>query len=247
MKRGVISWNGNRSDQYGIFVEIYPHYSKPKRKIDVYTVPGRSGDIIMEQNAWDNVEQKYEIWAGDGRNHSVPVSFSAVADWLFSPSGYCELWDDFDPMHFREAYFVGPFDVSSLSVGNVGRATITFNCKPQRYLVAGKEPIQIGTAPASIYNPTAFSSKPLVFVERSASGDGTVTVNGTVFTITDIPQYGLYIDCEELDCYDANGNNMNSHVASSTSEFAVLDPGENAIGFTGNVQSVTITPRWFEI
>lgn len=247
MKRGVISWNGERSDQYGIEVEKYPNAQKPKRKVDVYTVPGRTGDIIMMQDAWENVEQKYEIWAGTGKEHSVAGSFSRVADWLFSPSGYCELWDDFDPMHYRLAYFDGQFDVSALSVGNVGRATIKFICNPKRYLVSGSEPIQVASAPFSLHNPTAFSSKPLVFVERSASGDGTVTVNGTVFTITDIPQYGLYIDCEKLDCYDTSGNNMNSHVTSSTSEFAVLDPGANAIGFTGNVQSIAIIPRWFEL
>ena len=247
MKRGVISWNGNRSDQYGVFVEKYPNYSKPKQKVDVYTVPGRSGDIIMPQNAWENVEQKYEIWAGNGEKNSVPVSFSAVAEWLFAPSGYCELWDDFDPLHFRQAYFTGPFDISSLSIGRVGRATITFNCKPQRYLVMGKEPIEVPSAPFTIYNQTGFPSKPLIFVERSASGNGTVTVNGTVFTITDIPQSGLYIDCETFDCYDGNKNNMNSYVSSNTSDFAVLDPGANAIGFTGYVQGLTITPRWFEL
>ena len=247
MKRGVISWNGERSDQYGIEVEKYPNFSKPKRKIDVYNVPGRSGDIIMMQDAWENVEQKYEIWAGTGEPNSVAGSFSGVGDWLFSPSGYCELWDDFDPLHYRLGYFVGPFDISSLGVGRVGRATITFVCKPQRYLVSGKEPILISSAPAAIHNPTGFASKPLVFVERSASGNGTVTVNGTVFTITDISQSGIYIDCEKMDCYDANGNNANSHVSSSTSKFAVLDPGSNAIGFTGYVQSVAITPRWFEI
>lgn len=246
MRRGIISWNGQRSDQLGVEVEKYPNYTKPQRKMDVYSVPGRSGDVIMMQDAWADVTQKYEIFAGNGYKHSVPGGFSSVANWLFTPIGYCELWDDFDPEHFRLAYFAGPFDVTSLSVGRVGRATITFTCKPQRYLVTGKDPIRI-TAAASIFNQTAFASKPLIFVERSAAGDGTVSVNGTIFTITDLPDIGLYIDCEELNCYDANGNNMNSCVSSSTSEFARMDPGANPVGFTGDIQSVTITPRWFDI
>ena len=54
--RGVIKWNGALSDQFGIDIEKYPNYTKPKRKMDVYSVPGRSGDIIMMQNAWDNTE-----------------------------------------------------------------------------------------------------------------------------------------------------------------------------------------------
>lgn len=247
MRRGIISWNGEHSDQYGIEVEKYPSFQKPQRKFDKYTVPGRNGDIIMMQDAWENVEQKYDIFAGSGEKHSVPDSFSCVADWLFSPDGYCELWDDFDPAHFRLAYVSGPVDVNSLSIGRVGRATVTFNCKPQRFLMSGKDPVKITAAPFTIYNQTAFAAKPLIFVERSASGDGTVSVNGTVFSITGLPEHGLYIDCDGLNCFDTNGNNMNNIVSSNTNEFATLKPGQNPIGFTGNVASVSITPRWFEL
>lgn len=244
--RGVISWNGSRSDQFGIGIEKYPVYTKPKRKIETYEIPGRNGDIVIAQDAWENVEQEYEIFAGDGVRASVPGYFQSIAEWLCAPKGYCELWDDFDPMHFRMAYFEGPFDIDSVGAGNVGRAKITFNCKPQRYLIEGKTGVEI-TAATTIYNYTMYASRPLVFVERSAAGNGTVSVNGTVFTITGIPASGLYIDCEEMNCYDTNGTNQNSIVASSTSEFATLRPGENNIGLTGNVSKVTITPRWFEI
>ncbi len=247
MRRGIISWNGERSDQYGIYVEKYPNFQKPLRKFDKYTVPGRNGDIIMMQDAWENVEQKYDIFAGNGEKHSVPDSFSHVADWLYSPNGYCELWDDFDPTHFRLAYVSEQINVDSLSIGRVGRATLTFNCKPQRFLMSGKNQIEIHATPFTVYNPTAFAAKPLIFVERSAAGSGTVSVNGTIFTITDLPEYGLFIDCEKLNCTDINGNNMNSIVSSNTNKFATLDAGQNAIGSTGNVSTMTITPRWFEL
>lgn len=245
--RGVIKWNGALSDQFGIDIEKYPNYTKPKRKMDVYSVPGRSGDIIMMQNAWDNTEQEYDIVAGSDAEHSVQVAFDKVADWLCSPKGYCELWDSFDPEHFRLAYFEGPLDVESFAIGRGGRAKISFNCKPQRYLVAGKLVTSFKSATSRIYNPTAYDAKPLLFIERSAAGNGTVTVNGTMFTITDIPDVGLYIDCDELNCYDPNGNNMNSRVVSSSSEFALLSPGYNVIGITGNIDTVSITPHWFEI
>ena len=245
---GFISWNGKRSDEFGIEMEKYPNYRKPQRKMDKYPVPGRNGDIIMVQDAWENVQQTYDIFFGDGiTDHSVPDCLSRIADWLFIPNGYCELWDSFDPDHYRLAYFEGPFNPNSLSVGRVGKTTIEFHCKPQRYLFTGKTPIEFSSSPAAIINPTAFASKPLIFVERSADGDGTIAVGGTLFTITGIPASGLYIDCEEMYCYDGNGENMNSHVVSGTSEFATLPPGSSSVSFTGNVQTVTITPRWFEI
>ena len=245
--KGFISWNGKRSDQFGIEIENYPDYRKPQRKLDRYPVPGRNGDIIMMQDAWENVKQTYDIFIGDGiTDHSVPVNLSGISEWLFTPKGYCELWDAFDPDHFRLAYFEGPFNLDALSVGRIGKATIEFDCKPQRYLFSGKTPVEFSSQGA-VYNPTVFAAKPMVFVEGSADGDGTVTVGGTLFTITGIPASGLYIDCEEMYCYDGNGENMNSHVASGTSEFATLMQGSSDVSFTGDVLSVTITPRWFEI
>ena len=244
---GVISWNGLRSDQFGIRIAEYPNLTKPQRKLDRYVVPGRNGDIIMMQDAWENVAQSYEIVAGAGEKHSFSGSLARVAEWLNGPSGYAELWDDFDPDHYRMAYFEGPFDAESLSIGRFGRAKITFNCKPQRYLITGRDSVEIDSTPATIYNPTVYASRPLIFVTRSASGSGTVTIGETDVIITSIPENGLYIDCEEMHCYDVNGNNMNSYVITSSGDFAKIEPGENSIGFAGKVASVSITPRWFEI
>lgn len=243
---GLISWNGQRSDQFGIMVEKFPDYSRPRRKFDSYTIPGRNGDLIMMQDAWENVEQRYSIAAGSGEQSSAPGYFSAIARWLCSPAGYCELWDDFDPGYFRLAYYDGPFDIESLADGRYGRAVIKFICMPQKFLISGKEAVEI-TAAAQIRNDTAYASKPLIKVERSAAGNGTVTVSGTIFTITNIPEAGLFIDCEAMNCYDTIGNNINNRVSSSSSQFASLKPGNNAIGFSGNVRRVIVTPRWFEI
>jgi len=239
----MITWNGVTSDSLGIFVEAAPEYEKPIRKTDVYAVPGRSGDIIRQQDAWENVRQTYQIFAGDGSQHAVPGAFSSVAGWLYGPSGYCRLEDDFDATHFRMAYFDGPFDVENIMT-RVGRAQITFNCKPQRYLKSGEES-EIILAADTITNPTAFASRPLLLVTGGGLA-GTVTVNGTVFSIsaTSVP---IYIDCETMNCYDGNGNNKNGIVSSSTSEFATLAPGENAIGLGGAVSAVQITPRWWEL
>ena len=244
---GIISWNGERSDQYGISIEEYPNFSKPQRKIDRYTVPGRNGDVIMPQNAWENIEQKYDIVAGDGVKHSVPGSFSRVSEWLNSASGYAELWDDFDPDHYRMAFYEGSYDVDSLSIGRVGRTTITFNCKPQRFLISGKTPVEFSSVPAKITNPTTYEAKPLIFVSMSSAGSGTISFNDFMFTLTDIPANGVYIDCEEMNCYGPTGNNLNSKVSSNTGDFVTLAPGTVSIGFTGDIQSISITPRWFEL
>lgn len=244
--KGLISWNGVRSDQFGIEIEKFPNYARPQRKFDKYTIPGRNGDIVVMQDAWENVEQQYEIIAGDGEQSSVPGYFATIADWLCSPTGYCELWDDFDPGYFRLAYFSGNFDVEALSVGQYGRTTVTFICKPQRYLVSGREQVEF-TATGQLFNFTSYRAQPLIFVQGTTNGNGTVTIGQTVYTITGIPAKGLYIDCDSMNCYDGDGANANSKVSSNTGAFGRLEPGESAVGFTGAVSKVTVTPRWFEI
>lgn len=240
----MITWNGVTSDSVGVFVEEAPRYNKPSRKIDIYSVPGRSGDIIRPQDAWNNVDQNYEIFAGDGTQDAVPGAFSHVGAWLYGPTGYQRLEDDFDTDHFRLAYFAGPMNVENVMT-KVGRASIRFVCKPQRFLKSGETEVTIASVPATLTNPTEFRARPLLLVTGGGL-EGTVTINDTVFEISDT-SVPIYIDCETMNCYDGEGNNKNGIVGSSSSEFATLDPGDNNIGFTGAVSSVKITPRWWEL
>lgn len=241
---GTITWDGKNSANYALTVAKYPDYRKPARKIDVYSVPGRNGDIIQVQDAWDNVTQEYDIWAGTGQEDSVPVDFTTIARWLYGSSGYKTLADDFDPDHFRVAYFAGPFDIENI-MSSTGRATIKFTCKPQRYRNDGQTAVRIFQSGSTITNPTGFNARPLLVVEGEGA-EGTVTVNGTTFTISDTTE-NIYIDCEEMNCRNSSGSNRNSLVSSSTSEFATLAPGENSISFSGGVSVVQVTPRWWEL
>lgn len=245
--KGIISWNGERSDQYGITIEKFPTYTKPERKREVFSVPGRNGDIVLMQDSWENVTQKYDIFAGNGKRASIPGGFSRVADWLYGPSGYCELWDDFDPEHYRLAYFTGPFDVEPSLVGRTGRTTITFSCKPQRFLMSGKDPVSF-TATGKIFNPTAFSAKPLIEIKGGVISDlTTLQVWNRTIIPSSFPGGALFIDSEAMECYDANGNNANQYVSISSNEFPTLRPGENDIVIRGNITEVVITPNWFDI
>lgn len=242
----MITWNGIGSDQFGVLVERYPTYTRPARKINTYSVPGRNGDIIMAQDAWEPVIQQYDLVVGDGEEHSAVDVFNQVSEWLMGPTGYCELSDDFDPTHYRLAYVSDQFTLEPIARAEAGRVIVPFVCKPQRFLVSGKTPITL-TSSGTINNPTAYKARPLIFVAKGSTSTGSLVIGTTVFTLLSIPATGVYIDCDEMECYGENGANLNSVVTSSTSEFAVLNPGNNAVAFAGGVASVNITPRWFEI
>lgn len=143
-----IVWGGRDMRKIGtgktVYIEHYPSRPRPARKIETESVPGRNGDVIFVQDAWENYDQEYEIAFGT-EDLSGTYSWSGqmsllaheVAEWLFAPEGYQILYDSYEPETFRLAYFKGPYDVESI-LNRYGRATITFNCRPERFLFSGE-------------------------------------------------------------------------------------------------------------
>lgn len=249
-----IYWNGASSADYGIGVEKHPNSTRPERKIDVYSVPGRNGDIIMSQNAWENVTQSYEIFLTHGeafRDLTFQQSANYLADWLFSPSGYCKLSDDWEPDVFRMAYVKGPVDLENLfSVS--GRATVEFICKPQRYLNAGQTEIAIDTATVNtVENPTIYPASPIITVpvQSGVTFPLTMTIGAYVLTITAASAVTI-IDCEEQDCRGTAGSNMNPYVQLTSGEFPKLAPGMNTVTLIDAANtplSFSIVPNYWRL
>lgn len=50
----MIFWAGRSSDDVHVIVERYPSVTLAARKMDVQSVPGRNGDLIFPQEAFDN-------------------------------------------------------------------------------------------------------------------------------------------------------------------------------------------------
>ena len=93
--------------------------------------------------------------------------------------------------------------------------------------------------PFEVFNEGLENSKPLILLK--GSGTVEISVNGTgIFSYT-FPdgESEVYIDCEKEDAYLENtlkNRNMNG-------EFPTLLPGTNKIGWSGDVESISILPR----
>ena len=137
----MIYWAGRSSDDVHVIVERYPSVTLAGRKMDTQAVPGRNGDLLFEQNAYQNYIQAYEVYMSAERIR-LPRAMREVANWLCGPSGYQKLEDDYDVETYRRAYFAGPLDVESI-MHRFGRATIEFSCQPQRFLRAGDQTVEL--------------------------------------------------------------------------------------------------------
>lgn len=239
---GVISWDGRSSDDLHVIVEHHPFFMIPERKMEVISVPGRNGDIIITQDAYENVEQEYDL-ALIGLEETLPQTVRAVMEWLMRPAGYARLEDSYNPDVHRLAYYRGAVDVEN-RFNTLGRATVTFVCKPQRFLNSGERPISAFNG-MKLTNPAVYTAKPLIAVK--GAGEAVLTVGDSEVTISDIGTGGeIDIDCESMSAFYGT-TNLNGAI-SINGEFPVLKAGDTEITWTGSgVTGVTITPRWWTL
>lgn len=243
---GIVIFNGISSADYGIQVEHPPDYAFPQRDYEITHVPGRNGDIVLDKGSYQNVDRSYEIAIGNEKLAFVPMA-NTISEWLHSASGYAKLEDSYEPDYYRMAMYEEAGSIENI-LFHAGRATINFNCKPQRYLKSGDDKISIVSYPKIIYNPTRFNSLPIITLY--AKGNVTLTIGEYIVNISLSTSYQyLTIDSEIQDCYYGT-KNMNSYVTFK-SGFPKLVPGENRVtrtlGANGGMVGSTIVPKWWTL
>ena len=239
---GFIIYNGKSSKEVDLEVETFPAYTSPKRSYDKVTIPGRNGDIIVDNGSWENVSRTYSVSVGS-RHRDYTEMVNKISEWLHSSFTYCRLEDSYEPEYFRLAAFLDEIEFSNI-YNQGAKADITFDCKPQRFLKVGEETITL-TAQSktkTLLNPTSFESSPLITVY--GTGAGSITVGTYTIDISAIDT-AVTIDCDLEDAY--YGNTNKNPTIKPVRGFPRLAPGETNIGFSGAITKVEVIPRWFTI
>lgn len=231
-------FNGARSIDKGLTIEHCPSVGTGQRVVEKIPVPGRSGDLVIDTGAYGNYIQPYEIWFKDKLRGTTRAARD-IAQWLLSGIGYMRLEDTYDPEVFRLAMFTGPFDVENWMLTH-GRATLEFDCQPQRWLKTGQLPVavQSGQSLINAWQP----AKPLIQV--TGTGDGTLVVGGSTISISDMTG-AITLDSETEDAYSGT-ENLNNNVQVNGG-YPLLQNGETAVSFSGGINAVQITPRWWSL
>ena len=236
---GVIFFNGVSSEELGIVVEHPPNYEIAKRRYETIQVPGRNSDIIIDNNCFDNVDRTYDIAIGQ-EGGDFTVFASRMADWLSSGSGYCRLEDTYEPDYYKMAVMSDPGEIINI-LQQAGRATVTFNRRPERFLKMGERFVDVRNG-SILTNPTKYVAKPII--ELSGSGSGSMTVGRRTIEIRNIVDV-ITIDSELQEAY-SDGVNQNGNIIAPDG-LPILEAGENLISYSGGITNVTISPRWWTI
>ena len=235
---GIVIFNGISSKDLHIQVQTEPDYDFPEKDYEVIHVPGRNGDIVIDQGSWQNVSRKYNLAMDAGKISYTEVA-SKLVQWLHSASGYARLEDSYEPDFYRMAMYKDSGSISNI-YNKAGQIEIEFTCKPQRYFKSG-EIADIFTTSTEYRNTTDFPAKPLIKIH--GSGSGMVKIGAYTVTINDILD-GMVVDSEQQDTYK-DQTNCNSKV--SITEYPKLIAGNNAIYISGGVTSIEIIPRWWTL
>lgn len=206
----------------------------PERDQEFVKVPGRDGDLILDNGRYNNITVSYKAYIIDNYNENI----KGLRNALMSRKGYQRLQDTVNPEQYRLAKAI-PFEIDEHGVLRAAEFTMQFICKPQRFLVDGDIPIEV-TGATSLLNQYEESAKPLI----RAYGTGSFSIGGVSVQITSANEY-TDIDCELQEAFkDTLATNCNSNIILPQEVFPLLAHGENEITLDG-ITKLEITPRWW--
>lgn len=271
---GIVMYNGISSLDYGIQVEHPPEYRIPSRDYETIHIPGRNGDLVIDNGSYQNVNRSYKLAVGDRYKYFTEMA-GGLSDWLHSASGYARLEDSYEPEYYRMAIFHNDVEIENI-LEHAGRVTVDFNCKPQRFLKSGERGLRIDNSGYVSVNPTAFSSSPIIIIhgnwEYGAKyrdwvriiGDNDkyseLSFNGSrgVYKIVGEGNVGYHrptycLDCETGIVYEEKVDIESyryTNMFSLSNGLPKLYPGKNIITFSTQNSAISyleVVPRWWTI
>lgn len=235
-----IWFHGECSRDLGILVEHRPVRPIAKRKYDRVPIPGASRDLILQEDAWENVQQPYDIAIRPLlRDPFLHRTIRRVVQWL-NTDGYQRLEDSYDPDLFRLGTCMDGGTVENL-LGRFGRCTVTFDCDGRWFLKSGEAAVAPENADKALtlINPTGYNARPVLSIRTTGTGravllvrnaDGTqsaVRLNASGMGVT------VTVDCETQKAVYGNGRSANSAV-SFLGPAPRLRAGESVVDASGD-------------
>ena len=133
-------FNGKKSSDFDVWASGLNIFHSPERRIERIQVPGRNGELLIEDGSFENTELLF-------KDCFIPRHFSEnftnLSNYLNRQKGYQRLELSWLPDEYRLAAFHGDIEASMKNWDGMGKFDLTFNCKPQRFLKSGEEPIYI--------------------------------------------------------------------------------------------------------
>lgn len=265
-----LTYDGVDSSSFGVFISGDGVFDAPARRGEMISIPGRNGSLFMDEGVFENITVEYPAFIGTGYEEIFRTKLGDLRSWLTSRGNYKRLTDTYHPDEFRLGVYREGLEVDPEVITRAGEFTLKFDCKPQRYLVSGEDPIVLNTG-ALITNPTLFYAKPLLKV----IGNGTVRIEPYEFIVSG-NDGEIWIDSEIMESYrlvhtlydltdeeleviqDENGVDievskeatpeaMEAFIEFVNYVYPQIKPGDVPVWISSGIEELTIIPRWWRL
>ena len=224
LDRFEIVYNGASGASYGVFLPDYPEISHPEKRYETFSVPGRDGDLISDDNSIGNITVKCTFAVID---KLFQKRIRDIKRWLRG-TGKLSFSDSLET--FYEVLIID-YNELERELRKYGQFSVTFTCYPYEFLKSGQK-----TFSTISFNPYDLC-KPIYKIV--GEGNYTLTVNGK--TITANVGQNLTIDSRNMIAYREDGTLMNTAI-SGRYEDLWLPHGDTSISISGG--QLSIIPQW---
>lgn len=175
------TFDGESSKTYGVYITGEGVYDAPSRDVEMISIPGRNGSYALDKGRFNNIQVTYDAAIIAESESDFVDAISNLRNFLCSKTTYCRLTDEYNPSEYRMAIYKDGLDISP-TLCQRGEFSITFECKPQRFLTSGEQKTTL-TSGDTITNPTRFDARPMLEV----TGYGDIKINNDTVTVNHFP------------------------------------------------------------
>lgn len=254
---GNVTFNNIDSNSLDIIIQSPPTYLYPERDVETKHIPGRNGDLVIDNKCFKNVKRTYNMAVIYDPTANPITEYTTIASqvtaWLHSAkSEYVKLEDTYDPDVYRMARYSESSGFTDVC-GQALTINVNFECKPQRFLKSGDRPITYTNTNGeiTIENPSVYESLPLIEISGIQSDqekillmttiDSDDEVVSTITLASDITK--VYIDSDKQTCY-TDTEDINYKVGLNGKSFPVLGAGESTITIKNYTQDSERVERY---
>ena len=255
---GNFKFGEHSTKDFDLVIQTPPTYNFPEKDVTVEHIPGRNGDLIIDNNCWKNVERTYSVASVFGPGTDFISNSERLIKWLTSKKGYHRLEDSYDPNVYRKASFRQSGSLTNY-YDQATAINITFDCKPQRYLKNGEKAIKFDSSVAILENPTGYPALPEITIKNILPLEKEVLLftiqNGNEVSsvislnkirIADAP-YDIEINSELQAVYSPQYGDINLYVNLNDLEFPTLKKGISTISIQNYIENEGLIPQYNDL
>jgi phage-related protein len=119
----IFTINSKTNKDFNFKVKSSNHLLRPRKRLEFISIPGRTGDLILDDNSRENFNLVIEGYI-DGRKSNLKTLTEQLDLWLNSSRGYQSI--TFDDGTVLKAVLISEIDINEV-VKNFGELTLEFS------------------------------------------------------------------------------------------------------------------------